>query len=207
MRNETRTSVTLVARLQQGVATGADWDRFFRQYAKMLVRFFQRCGIGEVDAEDLLQETLMLVLRKLPEFHYDPSRGRFRGWLTQLARGKMCDFIRVELRKGHLSLDHEQAPEVSDEERRAAEAEAEEWAWRMTLVEEALRRLEQDPQTKPETFAAFHAYAVKGESAAEVAKQFGLQANALYQIKSRVLERVKELVEQLAAEEDAVLIA
>lgn len=207
MRNDTRTSITLVARLQQGVATGADWNRFFRQYAKMLVRFFQRCGISEVDAEDLLQETLMLVLRKLPEFNYDPSKGRFRGWLTQLARGKMCDFIRTKLREGNLSLDHEQAPQVDDGERQAEEAEAAEWAWRMTLVEEALRRLEQDPQTKPETFAAFHAYAVKGESAAEVAKQFGLQANALYQIKSRVVERVREIVEQLAAEEEAALSA
>ena len=65
------------------------------------------------------------------------------------------------------------------------------------LVEEALRRIQRDPKTKAETFEVFHAYVIAGNSVPDVARQFRLQENAVYQIKNRLLKRLRDEILQL----------
>src|SRR5262245_33973931 len=56
------------------------WERFVALFTPILARWSHRLGVPAADTEDLLQEVFTLLFRKLPEFHYDPSKS-FRAWL------------------------------------------------------------------------------------------------------------------------------
>jgi hypothetical protein len=69
--------------------------------------------------------------------------------------------------------------------------------WRQTLIEEALRQILCDPRTDAESVMVFRAVALENESAAAVAARHGMTANNVYQIKNRLLNRVRSIVAQL----------
>ena len=50
------------------------WERFVVLFTPILSRWSGRLGVPAGDTEDLLQEVFTLLLRKLPEFRYDPTR-------------------------------------------------------------------------------------------------------------------------------------
>src|SRR4051794_1091470 len=56
------------------------WNWFVRLYTPLLYRWVRRLGLQGQDADDLIQDVFTLLIRKLPEFRYDP-RKRFRNWL------------------------------------------------------------------------------------------------------------------------------
>ena len=46
-----------------------------------------RAGLAGDEAADLVQEVLVVLVKKMPEFAYDPDRS-FRGWLRKIALNK-----------------------------------------------------------------------------------------------------------------------
>jgi len=193
-----QTQETLIERLATQ-SLDRDWERFYRQYWAVILSFAQRQGLDQAAAGDVLQETMLLLMRKLPDFKYEPARGRFRNWLLTLVAGKVRDARKRAAAQPTLSL-HEPGPNGSGalETTLAAPecgaAEDLDRAWQQAVAEEALRRIRCEPHIKPETLAVFQAYAVEGATAGEVATRFGIKENAVYQIRSRIVERLREQV-------------
>jgi hypothetical protein len=75
------TSASLLERLRQ-TADPAAWERFVRLYTPLLCHWARRVGSPRQDVEDLVQDVFAVLLRKLPEFRYNPGQ-RFRGWLRR----------------------------------------------------------------------------------------------------------------------------
>ncbi len=192
------TRLSLLQRLKDAPGN-ADWRDFYTKYSAVILSFARRQGADDHTAEDVLQEAMMVVMRKLPTFDYDAQHGRFRNWLLTIVTHK----VREARRRAHvdrmLSMD---APDGGDgeawEEKFAAEnpdaGAGVEDAWRQSMIEEALQRVLGDPRTKPETVEIFRAIALEGRPVAEVAAQFGLKENAVYQIKNRMMTRLAEIV-------------
>jgi RNA polymerase sigma-70 factor (ECF subfamily) len=88
------TSLSLLQRLRQPGQADA-WERFARLYTPLLVAWSRRprYGLQPADADDLVQDILADLFRKLPQFHYDPERG-FRGWLRGVFHHKWVDHCR-----------------------------------------------------------------------------------------------------------------
>lgn len=86
------------------------------------------------------------------------------------------------------------APEPAVDAMAVGEVES---SWRQSLLEEALRRLLEDPHTKSDTIAVFRACAMESQPVAAVAAQFGLKENAVYQIKCRLMNRLRALLAEL----------
>lgn len=192
------TRLSLLNRLKQGSAN-RDWEQFYSKYSTVILSFARKQGLDEHTASDALQETMMVVMRKLPSFEYDAERGRFRNWLMTIVANKAREARRRSHADKLLSMDappEEGADSLHD--RLAADepgaSENLEEAWRQTLIEEALSRVLSDPRTKPESVAVFRACALENRPVAEVAAQFGLQENAVYQIKNRLMTRLKDLI-------------
>jgi RNA polymerase sigma-70 factor (ECF subfamily) len=192
------TQKSLLERLSAASREG-DWELFYLKYAAVIVSFAQKQGLEEHGARDALQETMLVVMRKLPSFAYDPERGRFRNWLLGIVANKVREARRrthadrfVSLDAGKESGEGYPEPAVS-----AVAAEELESSWRQSLLEEALRRLLEDPHTKAETVAVFRACALENRPVAEVAAQFGLKDNAVYQIKNRLMNRLRSLLAEL----------
>lgn len=187
------TQASLLVRLSTASREG-DWSLFYGKYAAVIVSFAQKQGLDPHGARDALQETMLVVMRKLPAFTYDPTRGRFRNWLLSIVANKVREAQRRARREAHESLD-DGTREFADGGA-TADAAVED-AWRQSLLEEALRRLLDDPHTKPETIAIFRACALENRPVAEVAAQFGLKENAVYQIKNRLMTRLRALLAEI----------
>src|SRR5258708_3966903 len=80
------TSASLLERLRQPDAADA-WRRFVRLYTPLLYYWARGLGLPTHDAADLVQEVLVVLVHKLPEFNYDPTKS-FRGWLRTIALNK-----------------------------------------------------------------------------------------------------------------------
>jgi RNA polymerase sigma-70 factor (ECF subfamily) len=53
-----------------------------------------RAGLSDQEAEDVVQETVIGVARKRPEFRYDPAVWPFKEWLMHVTRCRIADRFR-----------------------------------------------------------------------------------------------------------------
>src|SRR5262245_48252106 len=70
------------------------WAEFDRTYHGLLVGVARRAGLNEQEADEAVQEMLIAVAKKMPEFRYEPGKDSFKGWLLQIARWKIVDQVR-----------------------------------------------------------------------------------------------------------------
>lgn len=177
------TPVSLLERLREPNAE-ADWARFVTLATPLLKLWARALGLKGQDAEDLVQEVLVVLVEKLPDFAYDRDRS-FRGWMRTIAvnkwrerqrRGAMLALDAIPWKPGDLAED------------------AEEMFWerefREQLVKQALRIMKSDFQ--PTTWKACWEHVVSDRPAAEVAAELGITPGAVYIAKSRVLKRLRE---------------
>ena len=53
----------------------ASWQEFFDTYARLIHRVAVKAGLNDAEAQDVVQETIIIVARKIPGFKYDPALG------------------------------------------------------------------------------------------------------------------------------------
>jgi RNA polymerase sigma-70 factor, ECF subfamily len=88
MATPAATSLSLLAQLRDG--DPASWDRMFGLYAPLLRGWLRPRGVQDADIDDLTQNALAVVLRRLPEFRHNGRPGAFRTWL----RGVVANVLR-----------------------------------------------------------------------------------------------------------------
>src|SRR5947207_12829164 len=72
------------------------WAEFFETYWRLIYSVARRAGFNDAEAQDVVQETVITVARKVPEFKYDPTIGSFKGWLLTLTHSRIQDQIRKQ---------------------------------------------------------------------------------------------------------------
>jgi RNA polymerase sigma-70 factor (ECF subfamily) len=174
------TSSSLLERLG-AVSNGADWERFVRLYAPLLHRWARRLGLQDQDAADLVQDVLIVLVRKLPAFRYDPGRS-FRCWMHTLLKNKWRDRRPPDKSLPLPGGEGPPAPPDADS--------LEEREYRQYLIDRALRLMKSD--FEPATWQACWETAVTGRPPAEVAAELGITVNAVYLAKARVLGRLRQ---------------
>ena len=163
----------------------AEWARFVELYTPVIRAFVcAREDIGEADADDVVQEIFVRLVNVLRAGIYRPEKGRFRAYLGTMVRRLLIDRHRRTLARGageivsaddvELLSETPDAAEVVDMRLREARHAA--------AVEHVLSRTMLDART----VAAYRAYAIDGEPAADVAARLGITVNTLRQIKYRV---------------------
>lgn len=82
-----------------GPTLASAWDEFYRTYMPLVLRVVRRrCGLaGEPD--DMVQDVWLAIVAHLAAFRPDPARGPFRAWLLVVARRRLADRLRGDLRK------------------------------------------------------------------------------------------------------------
>jgi len=74
------------------------WREFFDTYWNLIYGVAIKAGLGDAEAQDVVQETVIAVAKKMQDFHYDPSIGTFKSWLLHTTRWKIADQFRKRLR-------------------------------------------------------------------------------------------------------------
>lgn len=202
------TNVSLLERMKDLEAHDA-WEEFCQTYWAVILRYAQKLGLDETAAQDVLQETMVALMRALPQFSYNSQRGKFRNFLLTIVHRKVLAAKRRLAARPHVSLDHAThegglvlAEKLADEQS-LLPSKLVEGQWRESVREEALRRVREDPNIQGRTWEIFSAYVIDQLSAVEVAQNFGIAENAVYQIKNRMLRRLREEVKRLTDETDA----
>jgi RNA polymerase sigma-70 factor (ECF subfamily) len=163
------TPVSLLQRLRQPSDADA-WDRFVQLYTPLLAFWAARAGVPDSDAADLIQDVLVLLLQKLPQFSYDPHKS-FRSWLRTVTLNKWRERCRhVDLPvAATLALDD---VAVADPAEEFWEAE-----YRQHLIGQALRLMQANFTTA--TWQACWQTTVNGKSAPVVAAELGMTPGAV----------------------------
>jgi RNA polymerase sigma-70 factor (ECF subfamily) len=187
------TQPSLLVRLRDARDERA-WGQFVDLYAPLVYGHARRHGLQDADAADLTQVVLRAVACAISRFEYNPERGSFRGWLFTIVRGKLATFLgRRDWFQGsgdsatRRLLEDQAAPSV-DSAVWDVEYEQRLFAWAAEQVRSQVREA---------TWQAFWQTAVEGKPGKEVAAKLGLTLPAVRLAKSRVLARLRSLIEQV----------
>ena len=213
MSAETESSLatrpSLLARLKDWSQQTA-WREFDHDYAPLLRNVARKAGLTDVEADEVAQETLIAVAKKIGEFKHAGNRGSFRAWLYQQARWRIADQFRARARaSSHPAFGH---PLPSDGRGAGGEGPSEDastansfhhetsiaavletdpafegvWdlEWEEHLRQGALARVKR--QVSARQFQLFDLHVLQGLSVAQTAEAAGTTMAAVYMAKSRV---------------------
>lgn len=135
----------------------------------------------EPDVADLLQDVFAVLLRRLPDFNYDPELS-FRGWLRQIVVNVWRSHVR---RRKAIPLGEAHEPAFDDPTNAFWENE-----YAGHVVRQALLIMKRD--FSENTWRACWEVVVEERPAAEVAVELGLTVGAVYAARFRVLARLRE---------------
>lgn len=191
-----KTRRSLLSRLRN-LDDQESWRAFFDLYWRMLYKVARRAGLGEADAEDVVQETVVAVARQMPRFRYDATRGTFKGWLFRIVGRRVTDHLRRVYREPPRAEavfepgtdGEESGPPVATE---ASDAIGLAWEqeWEQAVFEAAVARVRE--QTNPKHFQVFDCCVRLGWPTAKVAATLGLSAAQVYLARHRVSRAVKQ---------------
>jgi RNA polymerase sigma factor (sigma-70 family) len=188
------TRASLLVRLRDPRDEAA-WAQFVDLYAPLVYGYARKQGLQDADAADLSQEVLSAVAGSVGRLEYDPKRGAFRNWLFTVVRRKLATWRATAGQRVSGSGDtamHEMleaCPEAADAE---PEWEAE---WDRRLFAWACEQVRRD--VTDSTWQAFWRTAVDGLPGKKVAEELQMSIAAVYLARSRVLGRLKELVQSV----------
>lgn len=174
------------------------WERFIRLYSPLIYKWCRRSGLTAENAADVLQEVLSAVLLYLPNFRRDRSQDSFSGWLATITRNKVRDHYRrqhgkAEARGGSTAQRHmaqiPQPPEPAEDCIQSDDESAACLSW------QALEMIRLEFETH--TWDAFWQVTVQGRQPSDVAIDLGMSVPAVYMAKSRILRRLRQVIESL----------
>jgi RNA polymerase sigma-70 factor (ECF subfamily) len=171
------------------------WGAFVRRYAPAVAGWCRRWGLQTADAEDVTQEVLLRLVRRLSAFPYDPAKGRFRGWLQTLAHNAWRDLRDSRRRAGWGGGDPGVQRLLEEQEDRAGLAEALDEQFTAELYEEAQARVQL--RVSRDTWQVFQLLAIEGRPGAEVAAKLRLKVAAVYAARHRVQKMLAEEIRKL----------
>ena len=70
------------------------WQEFFDTYWRLIYNVAVKAGLSDTEAQEVVQETVITVAKKIPEFKADPARGSFSAWLMHTTRWRIADQFR-----------------------------------------------------------------------------------------------------------------
>ena len=182
----------------------SSWQDFFDTYWKLIFTVAIQAGLTEVEAQDVVQETMLSVAKHMPSFKYDGVNGSFKTWLLNMTRWRIRDQIRRrkslperrplsdETSTGTRTLDKVVDPST---ENLSAFWEAE---WEKNLLEAAITNIKHS--VDPQKYQIFDLYVKKEWSSDKVARVFGIPVGQVYLTKHRVSELIKQEVKRLKAQ-------
>lgn len=204
--------IGLAAEEQDSEPAARAREELCRIYWGPVYSFVRRLGCSPHGAEDITQEVFARLLGRNAFASADPQKGRFRSFLIGTARHVMAEFgdrARAAKRGGGmrfetleiLNADHPAVTESHDETTPEQHLDRQ---WATTILELALRSLEQDfsKSGSPAAFAALQPYLTRDVAEGDydaLAIQLGLKRGTVPVAVHRFRRRYAQLVRQEVA--------
>ena len=185
------TSASLLESLRAGSGQES-WDTLVRLYSPLIRGWLVRNGAPPNEIDDVVQEVLVVVVRRVSEFKRQSHAGSFRGWLRQIAVNCLRDHWR---RKGKqpttpggsdFRLVIDQLADARSSISKLWDREHDEFVTKYLLEQVS-------QQVSSTHWQAFQRFVLDGLSADEVAQELNMSANAVFIAKSRVINKLRAL--------------
>ena len=189
----TRASIFIRLQANGTVDREFGWNEFAEKYSRVIAGFARNAGLKTQEVDDVLQDVLMGFFRVSADFNYDPSKGRFRGYLKRVTLNAIRS--RYRRRRPDVNLDPEWEPPAHDEVTDAA--------WDRQWTEQLLYRAMDQVRERVEerTWKSFELYGMRGTAIEAVAEETGMTPQAIRHAKMRITRQIRELVDTLRDEE------
>jgi RNA polymerase sigma factor (sigma-70 family) len=164
------------------------WEEFYARYAPMIGGWCHQWFPRET--ENMVHEVMLLLVRRLREFVYDPAK-TFRGYLKTVTHRLMADLKEKESARRAINGDG-LVEEVEAGEDLLARLARE---FDLELLQQAKDNVR--ARVEPRTWSAYVETAEQGRKGAEVAIELDMKVGAVHQAKYQVLTLLKQEVEFL----------
>ena len=192
------TSKTLIDQLKEPGNDSA-WEKFYKLYSPLIFGFVRKRHFDCATAEDILQMTMCELVRYIPRFEYDPSKGRFSSFLCRIVSRMISKWLIINkpnrifwensISTGDVDISDPQSFQMF------GEFEREE---KRVLLRHGLVRVKE--RVQPLTWESFYLYVLRGRSAKETAMELGISEAAVFKHKERIIACLKEEVKRLQNE-------
>jgi RNA polymerase sigma factor (sigma-70 family) len=176
------------------------WREFFDTYWKLIYSVGRKAGFTDAEAQDLVQETMMSVAKKMRGFKYDPAIGSFKTWLLLNVRSRIADHLRkrnAASRPQFVDGDKtELLNSAVDPSVRNLDGIWEE-EWQRNLFDVALQNVKSEVSARQ--FQIFELYVLQELPLGMLASRLGVNIGQVYLAKHRVSQLLKKEVKRLEA--------
>ncbi len=178
------------------------WREFMDKYGRFIFGMARKAGLSVEESEDVVQDVLVSVAKKLPSFRYEGGRGSFKAWLVMIVKSRVIDHLRKIYRRGLPADGPARAEEETRLEERLAQHEDDlgheaAWTreWESHLLTTALNLVKDRLPAKH--YLAFRMCTQQQKSPAEVARALGLSVANVYLIRHRAGRLVAREIRRL----------
>ncbi len=176
------------------------WRVFFETYWKLIYNTAVKAGLTDAEAQDVVQETVISVLKSMARFEYEEG-GSFKAWLLRLTRWRIADQLRKrgegpDCGKPRRALSTRTATidQVADPAGPALEA-AWDREWEANLMEAAVTRVKRKVDSKQ--YQLFDLYMVKKWPVSRIVRTLRVNPGRVYLAKHRIGKLIKQELEYL----------
>ena len=179
------------------------WQDFLNTYGPFIYGVAVKSGLTMVEAQEVVQETVISVSKKMPEFTYDPKIGAFKGWLMRLTHWRIKDQLRKRLRDaavihpdetGTATALIERLPDPHGNElERVWDDE-----WQKNVLDTALSRVKS--KVSPKAYQIFDLCAIKRWPLQKIAQHLNVNIAQVYLARHRVGSLVKRQIKIIERE-------
>jgi RNA polymerase sigma factor (sigma-70 family) len=182
----------------------SSWDEFHRLYRRFIHGLATRAGLSHAEADEVVQEVLQNVAKRIGDYESRKNRGAFRRWLMNQTRWRITDKFRQRDRAAVAAEWRVPAGTeedgVTDQLEKVADDENpldEYWEleWQKHVLDTAMERLARRVPAKH--FQAFELYARQGWSVRRIAQELGINSATVYLISHRLTKQLRHEVENI----------
>jgi len=198
MTDSPATRQSLLARLRNP-RDGQAWAEFVAIYTPLINRLARARGLQAADAADLTQEVFRAVAGAIDRYDPDSARGSFRSWLFRIARNLMINLLAARRIRPQATGDSDvqelleriPAPDGAETAFFEVEYRRRIFLWAADQIHGEFRQ---------STWQAFWLTAVEEQDARAAAQATGISVGAVYIARSRVMARLRSIIEQVEGE-------
>ncbi len=189
------------------------WQDFFDTYWQLIYNVAAKAGLNHVEAQEVVQETVIVISKNIGEFKVDPARGSFKAWLMHQTRWRIADQFRRRGKPGQVfaSAAPGDSPARQGDDTGWTDAINripdpagvqletvwdEEWAKNLTAV--ALEQVKRRVSAKQ--YQMFDLHVLQNLSVQETARTVCAGAASVYMAKYRISRLLKKAVGKLERE-------
>jgi len=182
-----------------------NWQEFFETYWKLIYSVACKAGLTDAEAQDVVQETVITVAKRVNELKYDPEHGSFKGWLLHITRWRIADqFRKREPGEQHPKRQRAEPGGTATIERAPDPAGFDletvwDVEWRENLLASAVARVKRKVEARQ--YQIFDCYVMKEWPARKVAQTLGTSIAQVYLAKHRISALLKKEIKNLESPE------